>query len=258
MTASTDHEFPATPWQRLPAQASVWRLQLAIGFLACWGIAALLVHVAGMPVAVVAYSLFAYALLAGGLLYRSPPAFLRQGPGAANGITLLRAALAIPISIVALHPGDWDAIVTIWLIGVSAMVVTLDAVDGAVARRTRRTSEFGARFDMEVDAWLILMLSLLVWRTGQAGAWVLLIGMLRYAFVAAGWYWTWLNKTLPPSRRRQSVCVLQSLALLAALVPMMSPMAASIVVLAALVLLSYSFAVDVLWLYRHADGARMR
>ncbi|AGA33454.1 CDP-alcohol phosphatidyltransferase [Thioalkalivibrio nitratireducens DSM 14787] len=258
MNAPNEHDFPATPLRRLPAQASAWRLQLAIGLGACGGTALLLVHAADVPGTVAAYSLFAYALLVGGLLYRSPPVFLRQGPGAANGITLLRAALAAPVSIVALHPGSWDTLTTVWLIGISALVVTLDAVDGAVARRTRRTGAFGARFDMEVDAWLILILSLLVWRTGQAGAWVLLIGLLRYAFVVGGWYWAWLSARLPPSRRRQTVCVLQSLALLAALAPVMPAQAASIVVLAALLSLSYSFAVDVLWLYRHANGAPTR
>ena len=33
---------------------------------------------------------------------------------------------------------------------------------------------------------LIVALSMLVWRFGKAGAWVLMSGALRYAFVAAG------------------------------------------------------------------------
>ena len=45
------------------------------------------------------------------------------------------------------------------------------------------TSPLGARFDMEVDAFLILVLSVYVGRT--IGAWVLAIGVARYAFVAA-------------------------------------------------------------------------
>ena len=41
----------------------------------------------------------------------------------------------------------------------------LDLVDGWVARRTGTASPFGARFDLETDAALILVLSWLVWRT---------------------------------------------------------------------------------------------
>ena len=40
-------------------------------------------------------------------------------------------------------------------------------------------SAFGARFDMETDALLILALSVLVWRHAKAGAWVLASGLLR-------------------------------------------------------------------------------
>ncbi len=72
----------------------------------------------------------------------------------------------------------------------------LDAVDGRVARRTGTASAFGARFDMEVDAFLILVLSVYVARVGRrVGA---AIGAARYAFVAAGWLLPWLRGPLPP------------------------------------------------------------
>ena len=49
---------------------------------------------------------------------------------------------------------------------------------------------------MEVDAFLLLVLSAYV---GQdLGWWVLVIGLLRYAFVAAGWALPWMRATLPP------------------------------------------------------------
>src|SRR3954452_4314907 len=38
------------------------------------------------------------------------------------------------------------------LVGLAAVALALDAVDGQVARRTRTASALGARFDMEVDA----------------------------------------------------------------------------------------------------------
>ena len=41
----------------------------------------------------------------------------------------------------------------------ASVALILDGVDGKVARRTRNASAFGARFDMEVDAFLILVFS---------------------------------------------------------------------------------------------------
>ena len=54
------------------------------------------------------------------------------------------------------------------------VALLLDWVDGQVARRTHTESAFGARFDMEVDAFLILVLSVYVAST--TGWWVLIIG----------------------------------------------------------------------------------
>ncbi len=45
------------------------------------------------------------------------------------------------------------------LIWLSIPALALDAVDGWIARRTHTVSELGARFDMEVDAFLLLVLS---------------------------------------------------------------------------------------------------
>ena len=50
------------------------------------------------------------------------------------------------------------------LLGLSAVALALDGVDGWWARRTGTCSAFGARFDMEVDAFLILVLSVYVAR----------------------------------------------------------------------------------------------
>ena len=84
-------------------------------------------------------------------------------------------------------------------------------------------SAFGARFDMEVDAFLILVLAALAWRFDKAGVWVLASGLMRYAFVAAAWVWPWLNAPLPPSRRRQTVCVWQIGVLIGTIAPIIRP-----------------------------------
>lgn len=139
-----------------------------------------------------------------------------------------------------------------WLfLGLVAIALALDGVDGLLARRLRMESPFGARFDMEVDALLILLLSLTAWMQAKAGIWVLLIGAMRYGFVAAGWLWPPLNRPLPPSMRRKAVCVAQGLALAALLAPVVTPPASEAIAMAALLSLVYSFAVDVMWLVRH-------
>jgi phosphatidylglycerophosphate synthase len=236
--------------RQFAAQVRVWRTELTLGLLTVLAGAAILHLAAGVPASVFAASLLTYGLLVCMVLHASPAAFHRDGPGLANRVTFLRAALVMPVAAMALLPAHLDADATYWLLGLAAIALALDGLDGAVARRTGRVTAFGARFDMELDALLILVLALLVWQTGQTGLWVLLIGLMRYVFVAAGWRWTWLQGELPPSRRRQTVCVVQSVALLVVLAPVVPPDLASAIALGALILLTYSFSVDVFWLYR--------
>ncbi|MDH3662116.1 MAG: CDP-alcohol phosphatidyltransferase family protein, partial [Alphaproteobacteria bacterium] len=131
-----------------------------------------------------------------------------------------------------------------------AVALALDAVDGFLARRLKLASTFGARFDMEVDALLLLILSVLVWRTGQAGAWVLAIGLMRYAFVAASWTCARLAAPLRPSFRRKTVCALQGIALLACLLPPLDQTKGAVIALVALIALVISFGLDIRALLR--------
>jgi phosphatidylglycerophosphate synthase len=131
------------------------------------------------------------------------------------------------------------------------VVAVLDGVDGQLARRRGEASEFGARFDMETDALLVLALAALAWRWDRAGAWVLLSGLLRYAFVVAGLLAPWLRRPLAPSRRRQAICVVQIIVLLAVISPLLPPVATAPLALAGLLALATSFAIDLLWLARH-------
>jgi phosphatidylglycerophosphate synthase len=126
--------------------------------------------------------------------------------------------------------------------------LALDGVDGLLARRFGQESEFGARFDMETDAAIMLGLSLWVLLCAQTGSWVLVSGALRYMFIAGGWLWPVLAAPLPRRKRRQTICVAQTLVLILALAPPVLPGAAGLVCGAALALLTASFAADVAWL----------
>ena len=164
--------------------------------------------------------------------------------GPANAVTSSRLVLVGLVGGLWEEPASPDVAHAAALMGLAG--VTLDGVDGFLARRTRMTSGFGARFDMEVDALLILALAALVHHTGKAGPWVLASGLLRYGFVAAGWVWPWLARPLAYSRRRQAVCVLQIAGLLLALDPMTGARAGAWLSAIALGALTWSFAVDVL------------
>ena len=215
-------------------------------------------HAAGLVTATgpafIAGAVLPYAV--GGLLVVTQVA--RHNPhvtfGAANLVTLFRliltslvAGFAVEILLTHIAPSDaslWGAFL------VAFIASALDGVDGLLARRQATSSAFGSRFDMETDAFLILMLSVAVFALGKAGDWVLLSGLLRYVFVAAGWIWPALAAPLPPSWRRKVVCVLQTGGLILPLAPVTDPPIGALIAFAGLVLLVYSFAVDVLWSLR--------
>ena len=175
--------------------------------------------------------------------------------GAANRVTLVRFSLAgLLFALLGeeVWASAWAAAGAIkvnalaWAVVALAMLTAaLDAVDGALARRSGLASDFGARFDMETDAAYTLVLCALVWHAGQAGPWVLAAGLLRYGFVAAAWRWRWLAAPLPSSRRRQTVCVVQITGLIVCLVPLVPPALAAALAAASLALLGLSFAIDV-------------
>jgi phosphatidylglycerophosphate synthase len=171
--------------------------------------------------------------------------FSRLGP--ANLVTGFRAVLtALLAGALVVPPTERGAWV---LVALSVVAVSLDGVDGYFARRSGMSSVFGARFDMEVDALLILVLSALVWRFGKAGVWVLASGLMRYAFVGAAWVWPWFDRALPPSRRRQTVCVIQIVGLICALGPPFAPRSSDVIAAVSLAVLTWSFWVDVRWLW---------
>lgn len=194
-------------------------------------------------------SIISFAVLAGIINFLW--AMNQAGPrfGEANQATLLRTGLVCLIGSSLLADGhqptiSWHLMVLI------ALALALDAVDGFLARRYKLSSSFGARFDMEIDALLLLILSFLAWQTGQTGIWVLAIGLMRYAFVAASWIYPLLNAPLEPSLRRKCVCALQGIALFACLLPPLDQTNASVIAALALTSLAVSFGIDIKSLLR--------
>jgi phosphatidylglycerophosphate synthase len=97
--------------------------------------------------------------------------------GWANAVTALRFAFASSLGLV---PHS----VPLWLLGVAVLVVfALDGLDGWVAKRRGESSEFGAFFDMETDAYFVLLVGIVLLQRGRYGAWVLCAGLLRYVYL---------------------------------------------------------------------------
>nr|WP_298056502.1 CDP-alcohol phosphatidyltransferase family protein [uncultured Halomonas sp.] len=172
--------------------------------------------------------------------------------GWANRITLGRGVL-VAIVAGALAANAFTNAIWLWL-AIAVIALLLDGVDGWIARRTNTHTPFGARFDMELDAVLILILCIGLWQSEPLGIWVLLIGGMRYLFIAASWPFPWLKAPLFASFRRKAVCVWQVVALLLALTPLTPPVISTVLAVSALVSLIVSFGTDVKWLYQQAHA----
>jgi phosphatidylglycerophosphate synthase len=176
--------------------------------------------------------------------------------GPADLVTLFRAVLIGGVTALLVDTsGTAEPVHVGPLVGLAAVALSLDAVDGQVARRTGTVSAFGGRFDMEVDAFLILVLS--AYLATSLGPWVLVIGVMRYVFVIAGRLLAWMRADLPPSMLRKTVAATQGIVLAVAASDLLSAVGTVIVVGSALAVLVWSFTTDVVWLYRHRESAEV-
>ena len=189
-----------------------------------------------------AYLVVSNVLLARGLRRWGMPHF-----GWANTVTAARSSL-VGIVTALVVTSFTEPIPVPLLVGLAIPALALDAVDGWVARRTGSVSDLGARFDMEVDAYLLLVLGAYV--AQDLGWWVILIGALRYLFILAGWVLPWMRASLPPRYWRKVVTASAGVALVAAASGLLPEWASLTVTLAALGLLLESFGRDVVWLVR--------
>src|SRR5258707_1057848 len=166
----------------------------------------------------------------------------------AGWVTLVRATLPVGVAALVAESFERHALITT-AVSLAALALILDAIDGKVARRTRTAGTLGAHFDAEVDAFLILVLSIYVARS--AGAWVLAIGAARYAFLAAAWPLTWMRKPLPPRYWGKFVAATQGIVLTVAAADVLPATVNRGGLVVALALLAESFLRDVWWLWDH-------
>jgi phosphatidylglycerophosphate synthase len=173
--------------------------------------------------------------------------------GAASWVTLGRATLVV--GVVALVADSFTGATPVaLLVTLAAVALALDLVDGWIARRTGTATTLGARFDGEVDALLILALS--VYIVPALGTWVLAIGVARYLFLAGEWRLAWMRAPLPPRRWRKVVAAAEGVVLTVAAAGVVPDALMQAILIAALAALAASVGECVWWLWRHRHAAR--
>jgi phosphatidylglycerophosphate synthase len=175
----------------------------------------------------------------------------RLGP--ASWVTLVRATLAVGVAALVADSFTRDTPVAL-LVTLATVALALDLVDGPLARRTGTTSALGARFDGEVDAFLILALSVYV--ASLSGAWVLAIGAARYLFLLGEWLVPWMRAPLPVRRWRKVVAATQGVVLTVAAADVLPRALTHALLAVALATLAASVAECVWWLRRHGGDGR--
>ena len=186
-------------------------------------------------------------LLARGLVERGA---LALGP--ADRVTLARAVLVCGVAALVAGAtrdrGPTSSAALLLLVGLASVALSLDAVDGRVARRTGTVSPLGARFDLEVDAFLILVLSIHVAR--EYGWWVLAVGGWRYALLAAATWAPWLRGQLPARQWRKVVAAVQGIVLTVAAGHVLAHTVTTAALIGGLTLLTTSFGTETGALWR--------
>ncbi len=133
--------------------------------------------------------------LLGFLIFTGAVAFAAREPaprplGLANRLTLVRLAALAALAgggLAATFSPEAGLALAGWMpCLVYAAAALGDYADGAIARRTRTTSSFGARLDAEADALgLVAASGIAVLASGTLPGWYLLAGCARYLFGAA-------------------------------------------------------------------------
>lgn len=172
-----------------------------------------------------------------------------RGGSLADLVTCCRLVLAGVVAVLAAVDARQAA-----LAAVLVTALLSDFVDGRIARATGSVSPFGARLDMEADAFLILVLSVVV--ATDHGAWVLGLGLARYGFAVVVLLVPRLQHEPPPRRWCKLVAAVVATVLAVAVVGFLPPVVERAALVVAALLLAESFAHEAVDRWR--AGARVR
>jgi phosphatidylglycerophosphate synthase len=178
--------------------------------------------------------------------------------GPANLITLARSLLigGVVALVVTGLPAGWTDAQRALTVALAAVAVVLDGVDGQVARRTRTSSAFGARFDIEIDSVLALVVA--GWLAWTLTPLALVIGFARYLYLGAARVWPWLTLPLPTRLSRKVIGLSGSVALIFAMARLVPDPVGIGVVAVATAAVVWSFGRDILAQRRLSRSSSVR
>lgn len=215
---------------------------LLIGLIPMFSLAYVLVGFEQLPLSL-SFGFYIFGGLLVILLMKA--GFPHSTLGFGNLVTLARFSVVAALASSLL--GSAEA----WLVVVFALTsLVLDGVDGFLARKEGRVSNFGARLDMEVDSALAMVLALNIWLSGITGPIILLLGLPRYVFAFTANWIPWLKKPLPYSFSRRVISVVQIASLIGLHAPILPSFLISPVAWIVAGFLIWSFGRDVFWLWR--------
>lgn len=179
----------------------------------------------------------------------APPVPARVArPTPADIVTAFRGLLVVAVtalvtaSLVTGEPArSWPVL---W---VAVAAWSLDGIDGYVARRTGTVTDHGALLDSGVDGTLVLVLSVALVGTAP---WALLGGLLWPVFALVQLGRPAWRRTLPHSVRGKVAGGTLTGTLVIAMAPFWPDVAVRVAVTLAVLLVAWSFVVDVRWLER--------
>jgi len=230
-------------WAATTGPTGEYMRAAVFGVFAVFGLALLLPGIDAASVMITAAFFVVASAMGGWRLYRSYP---HGRLGLCNHLTLIRLVIvcALIAPLIAGAAPSWSFF---WM---AAVCLALDGIDGWLARRQGLVSDFGARFDVEVDSLLALVLALSAAVSTDVGLAAILLGLPRYAFMAASLGLPWMRCPLPERFSRKAVCVVQLGVLIALQAPILPAAAGGMLGAVAVLLLVWSFAIDILWLWR--------
>ena len=173
----------------------------------------------------------------------------------ASNVTYLRVIISIILLSISINAlSDQDIFKNFYHGGYFAMIaflaLCLDGVDGYISRRFNEQNSFGEIFDQDADTLLMLTLSISLYLNKDVSMIVLLIPTYRYLFLISMTKYKWMKCNLPESYYRKISCALSTFLLIICHSQYIKDTSLSYLVLISLFVITFSFAKDILWLYK--------
>lgn len=132
--------------------------------------------------------------------------------GYANAVTVLRLVLLVVLGYC------FFTISNALAFAVALLIITLDGIDGFVARRFNETSDFGAYLDMETDTFFVAIFCTVYYLNGTLEWWIVPVGFMRSLYVGGILVFRLQDQREESTRFAKTIAVLLFVALLTPLV----------------------------------------